>query len=71
MWDFCWTKWLCDRFFSEFFLFLPVDIILPWFSMLKYHLGDEQQASWWPRLDFISTHQHEQNKPNSKCQKKT
>jgi hypothetical protein len=25
--------------------FSPVDKILPWFSMLIYHLGDEQEAS--------------------------
>jgi hypothetical protein len=24
--------------------FSPVNIILPWLSMLIYHLGDEQQA---------------------------
>jgi hypothetical protein len=32
--------WMNQEFFC-------VSIIPPWFSMLMYHLGDEQQACWW------------------------
>jgi hypothetical protein len=40
--------------------FSPVNIIPPWFSMLIYHLGDEQQACWWPQFrDVVSPHQHD------------
>jgi hypothetical protein len=60
MWDLWWTKWHWDRFFSELFSF-PINIIPPWLSLLIYHLGDEQQACWWPQFrDIISPHQHEQ-----------
>jgi hypothetical protein len=35
----------------------PASSSSPWFSMLTYHLGDEQYARWWPRLrDIISPH---------------
>jgi hypothetical protein len=27
-----------------------VDIIPPWFPMLVYYLGYEQQARWWPQF---------------------
>jgi hypothetical protein len=30
--------------------FSPVDIIPSWFFMLMYHLGDEQEASWWSQF---------------------
>jgi hypothetical protein len=31
------------------------DIILTWFSMLIYHLEDEQEVCWWPRFrDTVS-----------------
>jgi hypothetical protein len=37
----------------------PVDIIPPRFSMLIYHLGDEQKARRWPEFrDVISPHRH-------------
>jgi hypothetical protein len=35
-----WTKWHWDRIFSVI-RFSPVNIILPWLSMLAYYLGDE------------------------------
>jgi hypothetical protein len=38
--EICWTN-------QEF---SPVDIISKLFSMLMYHLGDEQQARWWPQF---------------------
>jgi hypothetical protein len=38
----------------------PVNIILPWFFMLIYHLGDEQEACWWPQFkDIVSPHLHD------------
>jgi hypothetical protein len=37
----------------------------PWFSMLIYHLGDEQQARWWPQFrDVVSPHRHEHHYTN-------
>jgi hypothetical protein len=34
--------------------FSSVDIIIPpWFSMLIYHLGDEQQARWWLQFRVV------------------
>jgi hypothetical protein len=35
--------------------FSPVNIIPPRLSMLMYHLGDEQQAPWWPQFRDIVT----------------
>jgi hypothetical protein len=30
-----------------------------WFSMLVYHLGDEQYANWWQQLiDIVLPHRH-------------
>jgi hypothetical protein len=38
----------------------PVDIIPPWFSMLMYHLSDEQRERWWPQFrDVVSLHRHD------------
>jgi hypothetical protein len=38
----------------------PVDIIPPWFSMLLYHLGNEQLTRLWPQFrDVVSSYQHE------------
>jgi hypothetical protein len=35
--------------------FYPVDITPPWFFMLMYHLGNEQQARWCPQFrDVVS-----------------
>jgi hypothetical protein len=34
--------------------FYPVEIIPPWLSTVVYHLGDEQQARWWPRFRDVS-----------------
>jgi hypothetical protein len=32
----------------------------PCFSMLKYHLADEQEAHWWPQFrDVVSPHRHD------------
>jgi hypothetical protein len=31
----------------------PVDIIPPWYSMLIYHLGDEEQARWSLQLGDV------------------
>jgi hypothetical protein len=40
--------------------FSPVDIIPPWFSMLVYHLGNEQYAHWWPQFrDVVSPHRRD------------
>jgi hypothetical protein len=36
-------------------LFLSVDIIPPWPSILIYHLGDKQQARWWSQFRDILT----------------
>jgi hypothetical protein len=37
-----------------------VEIIPPWFSILIYHLRDEQQARWWPQFrDVVSPHRHD------------
>jgi hypothetical protein len=37
--------------------FSPVDIILPWFSVLIYHMGEEQNVSWWQQFgDVILSH---------------
>jgi hypothetical protein len=49
-----------DLIFFEFFGFFIVDIITPWLSILVYHLGDEQQALWWPQFrDLLSSHRLE------------
>jgi hypothetical protein len=38
----------------------PVNIIPSWFSMLIYHMGDEQLARWWPQFrDVVSLHGHD------------
>jgi hypothetical protein len=38
----------------------PVDIITPWFLMLIYHMGSEQQARSWPQFrDVFSSHRHD------------
>jgi hypothetical protein len=40
--------------------FCPADITPPWFSMLIYHLQDEQQARLWPEVkDTVSAPQHD------------
>jgi hypothetical protein len=45
-----------------------IDVIPPWFSMLKYHQGDEQQAHWWLLFkDVASTHDHQQVNVTSNC----
>jgi hypothetical protein len=45
-----WTNQACS----------PVDIILPWFSMPIYHMGDEQYARWWQQFrDVVPPHQHD------------
>jgi hypothetical protein len=47
--------------FSKSFDF-PVNIILPWLSILIHHLEDEQQVCLRPRFrDIISPHRHEQH----------
>jgi hypothetical protein len=34
----------------------PVNIISPCLSILIHHLGDEQQAHWWPQFrDVVSS----------------
>jgi hypothetical protein len=48
-WDLLWTKWRWDRFFSEFFGF-TLSASFHRCSILIYHLGDEQQARWWPQF---------------------
>jgi hypothetical protein len=46
----CWTN----------YEFSSVDIIPPWFSVLIYHLGDEQWARWWPQFrDVVSPRRHD------------
>jgi hypothetical protein len=41
--------WMSQEFFSA------TIIISPWFSKLLYHLGDKQQACWWPKFrDVVS-----------------
>jgi hypothetical protein len=60
MWDFWWTEWHWDRFFSEFFVF-PVGIIPPSLSILIYNLRDKQQARRRPQFrDVVLPHRHEQ-----------
>jgi hypothetical protein len=40
-----------------------VNILPPWLSILIYHLGDKQQACWWPQFrDVVSLHRHERQK---------
>jgi hypothetical protein len=40
--------------------FSSVDIIPPWFSMLTYHLRDNQYACWWlPFRETVSPHHHQ------------
>jgi hypothetical protein len=47
----------------------PVNIIPPWLSTLIWHLGDEQNACWWPQLrDIVSPHRHEQQQITSSSQ---
>jgi hypothetical protein len=36
-------------------VFLCIDIIPSWLSILVYHLGDEQQARWWPQFRDVLT----------------
>jgi hypothetical protein len=44
----------------------PFDIFPPWFSMLMYHQGDEQQVRWWPRFGhLVSPHRHHVSDINS------
>jgi hypothetical protein len=41
----------------------------PWFSMLIYHPGEEQQDDWWPQFrDMVPPHHHPQiNKLQKVC----
>jgi hypothetical protein len=49
-----WELWWTNQESSS------VDIAPPLFSMLIYHLGDEQYARWWPQFrDVASPHRHE------------
>jgi hypothetical protein len=42
----------------------PLNNIPQCFSILIYHLGDEQLARWWPQFrDTVSPHWHEQQQP--------
>jgi hypothetical protein len=42
--------------------FSPVNFIPPLFSIVIYHLGDEQYACWWRQFrDVISPHQHDRD----------
>jgi hypothetical protein len=41
------AKVALEQVFLQLLLFSSVNIIPPWLSMLTYHRGDEQYASWW------------------------
>jgi hypothetical protein len=49
--------------FFRLLRFSPVNIIPPSLFILACHMGDDQQARWWPQFgDKVSTHRHEQDK---------
>jgi hypothetical protein len=44
---------------TGFLRFSPVSGIAPWLSVMIYHLGDEQEARFWPQFrDIVLPHQH-------------
>jgi hypothetical protein len=57
VWDLWYTKWRWDRVFSWVLRCSPVSIIQPSFSILIYHLADEQYVRQWLQFrDVVSPH---------------